>query len=105
MEREPVRLPVAVGVNVTCRAHVPPAAATVAVHPSWTAKSPVAVTLETVSELLPMLMTLTVCAALGAPSGCAENVSAAGSSAAAGALAGAIFRIATLEPSTHGLAH
>jgi hypothetical protein len=64
--RVPVRVPEAVGVNVTLIVQFPPAAREVP-QLSASAKSPVAEILEIVKGAEPVLVSVTVCAALVAP--------------------------------------
>ena len=66
----PVRVPLAVGVNVTAIVHVPEAAIGVEIEqivPAFRAKSPLAARAMMVSELVPVLVTVTDCAAAVVP--------------------------------------
>jgi hypothetical protein len=67
MLRVPVRVPTAVGLKVTEMVQLAPALTEVPQVLVWE-KSPLAVMLEMVSEALPVLVRVTVCAALLVPS-------------------------------------
>src|SRR5690348_10494801 len=76
----PAAEPAAVGVNTTCTAQVPPGAIGPAPEQplllTW--NGPLAVAEDTVSALLPLLVTTTDCAALVVPIPCEPKVRAAG---------------------------
>src|SRR5271157_522402 len=74
MLRAPVRVPPDAGLNVTEIAQLAPALTLAPQVLVWE-KSPLAVMLETVSEALPVLVRVTVCAALLVPDIRAEKVS------------------------------
>ena len=90
MVRVPLRVPVAIGVNVIWIAQVPPAGETVP-QLFCMEKSPLAVALETVSAALPKSTMVTGWGALAEPTSCAGKLRRAGDRAAAGASVGETF--------------
>src|ERR1700730_9817612 len=78
----PVRFPPAVGLNVTVTVQEPPAATAVQLL-AWL-KSPVTATLETVAEVVPELVTVTVCAAVAEPTTVRANDRLAGAAFSTG---------------------
>ena len=69
MVNSPVRLPVAVGVNVTFRLQLAPAAMLEFTQVSVSVKSPLIETDVAVSAVLPEFTSVTVCALLAVPIG------------------------------------
>ena len=84
MEMAPVLLPTVVGVNVTFKMH-DPLGNTLAPQLSVTAKSPLGEILVRLRVALPVLVRVTVCAALVLPTLREEKVSEVGLSKTAGA--------------------
>jgi hypothetical protein len=82
MEIEPVRVPVAVGVNVTVIVQLSPAFTVEQVFVS--AKSPLGVTDVIVATAVPVLFTVTTWPGLVVPIACDENVKLVGEGAIAG---------------------
>jgi hypothetical protein len=78
MVSTPLRLPVAVGRKLTRTAQLAFTAIGELVQLSVSLKSPVTVTLLTVREALPVLVTVMVCAELAVATGCGPNVSDTG---------------------------
>src|SRR5580704_3217924 len=101
MTIDPLRVPAAVGVNVTENVQLP-AALTPLPQVSVSAKSPLVVIDEIDSAELPMFRSRTVCPALVDPTSCVVYCSAFGFNATPGAELGPIFntRPSVPPPST-----
>src|SRR5205823_3337782 len=81
---DPVRLPSADGLKTTLMVQLAPAASDVPQLLVWL-KSPVAGSEEIVSPVFPLLVSVTICAALEVPTSCEAKVSDAGENAATAA--------------------
>jgi hypothetical protein len=90
MVKAPIRVPTAVGVNVTLMAHeVPPASA--APQVSVSAKSPLVTMLEIVRGALPTLSSVIATGKVAVPNGCGGKVRLSGITVTHGRYAGLIF--------------